>query len=278
MRRFRAWFAIACGALMVLGVVYGQRPFREYPGWEYNDFPLPPDWKTPGEWAFARLMYPPIFGFGRGFRRQRGVNWQEGYSNWTIDYPRSDRHLSAAVRRLTRIQARSVEEPVNLDDGDEVYNWPWLYGVEVGHWDLTDEQAGKLRDFLLRGGFFMCDDFHGTQEWQVFIASMQRVFPDRAIVDLDDREAIFHSIFDLDGRYQVPGAQFLRSGRTYEQDGYEARWRGIYDHKGRLMVAICHNMDLGDSWEHADNPLYPEKYSALGLRIGVNYIVYAMTH
>ncbi len=240
----------------------------------------------PGEWVFARLMYPPIFGGGDSAvdsavvrtAPPRRYDWREGYSNWTIDYPRSDRHLSMAVRRLTRIQARSVEQPVNLDDGNEVYNWPWLYGVEVGHWNLTDEQAAKLRDFLLRGGFFMVDDFHGTQEWQVFVASMERVFPDRPIVDLDDHEAIFHTIFDLDGRYQVPGAQFLRSGRTYEQDGYEARWRGIYDDKGRLMVAICHNMDLGDSWEHADNPIYPEKYSALGLRIGVNYIVYAMTH
>jgi hypothetical protein len=70
-----------------------------------------------------------------------------------------------------------VEQSINLDDPDDVYNWPWLYGVEVGHWSLTDEQAHKLRDLLLRGGFFMCDDFHGTQEWATFIASMQRVFP-----------------------------------------------------------------------------------------------------
>ena len=108
---------------------------------------------------------------------------------------------------------------------------------------------------------------------------MQRVFPDRAIVEIDDSDPIFHTIFDLDGRFQVPGAQFHPvSGDTYEYDGFEPRWRGIYDDKGRLMVAICHNMDLGDSWEHADNPEYPEKYSALGIRIGVNYIVYAMTH
>ncbi len=256
---------------------YGQMPFRQYPGWEYEDFPLPEDWKTPGEWTFARLMYPPAGG-GNGWRRRSGGDWRQGGSNWTIDYPRSDRHLAKAVRRLTRVQTRSVEQPVNLEDGDEVYNWPWLYGVEVGHWDLSDEQAGKMRDFLLRGGFFMCDDFHGTREWAVFIASMQRVFPDRPIVEIDNKDSIFHTIFDLDDRYQVPGAQFLRSGRTYEFDGFEARWRGIYDDKGRLMVAICHNMDLGDSWEHADEPEYPEKYSALGLRIGVNYIVYAMTH
>ena len=274
----RKCLIFVCLAAGIAFLLQAQRPFREYPGWEYSDFPLPPDWQVNGEWAFARLMYPPIGG-GYGYRRRRmNVDWTQGYSNWTIDYPRSDRHLSEAVRRLTRIQTRSVEQPVNLDDGSEVYNWPWLYGVEVGHWNLTDAQAAKLRDFLLRGGFFMCDDFHGTEEWEVFIASMQRVFPDRAIVEIDDGNAIFHTLFDLDDRYQVPGAQFLRSRRTYEKDGYEARWRGIYDDKGRLIVAICHNMDLGDSWEHADNPEYPEKYSALGLRIGINYIVYSMTH
>ena len=83
---------------------------------------------------------------------------------------------------------------------------------------------------------------------------MQRVFPDRPIVDIPDNDPIFHSIYDLDNRYQVPGAQYLRSGRTYEQDGYEPHWRGIYDDKGRLMVAICHDMDLGDAWEYADWP------------------------
>ena len=80
-------------------------------------------------------------------------------------------------------------------------------------------------------------------------------------------------------KVQVPGAQYVRSGLTYERvDGFPAHWRGIYDDKGRLMVAICFNVDLGDSWEHADNPEYPQKFSALGLRIGVNYVAYAMTH
>ena len=131
------------------------------------------------------------------------------YSNWTIDYPRSDRHFAEAVRRLTRVDARSVEQPVAAEDGDDIYNWPWLYGVEVGHWDLTDLEAAKLRDYLLRGGFFMCDDFHGTWEWEVFTASMKRVFPDRSIVDIPDNDPIFHTVYDLDGRYQVPGAQFF---------------------------------------------------------------------
>jgi hypothetical protein len=243
------------------------RPFREYPGMEYYDFPLPPDANVPGEWLFARFMY-------RSVPSWRGAR----FNNWTIDYPRSDRHLSAAVRRLTRIQARSNEQPVAAEDGDDIYNYPWLYAVEVGHWDLTDLEAAKLRDYLERGGFFMCDDFHGTVEWETFVASMQRVFPNRPIVDIPNDDPIFHTVYDLDDRYQVPGDQFEETHRTYEKDGYQARWRGIYDDKGRLVVAICHNMDLGDSWEHADNPNYPEQYSALGFRIGINYIVYAMTH
>jgi hypothetical protein len=267
----------AFGGLLVLSGVYAfQRPFREYPGVEYEEFPLPQDYQEKTEWVFARLMYPPVGGRYRGF--SYFGEWTSGASNWTIDYPRSDRHFAAALRRLTRIHSRSVEQPVNLDDGDDVYNWPWLYGVEVGHWNLTDAQTAKLREYLLRGGFFMCDDFHGTQEWQVFIDSMKRVFPDRPIVEIDNSDQIFHVLYDLDDRYQVPGAQFLYSGRAYEKDGVTARWRGVYDDSGRLMVAICHNMDLGDSWEWADNPRYPEKFSALGIRIGVNYVIYAMTH
>jgi hypothetical protein len=277
-RKSTAWRA-AAGVLMVLtSLAAFQRPFREFPGREYNDFPLPPDFQEPAEWVFARLMYPPaMYGgrFGRG--RFGGGSWTQGYSSWTTDYPRSDRHFVEAMRRLTRVHSRSVEQPVNLDEGD-VYDWPFLYAVEVGHWQLTDAQAKGLREFLLRGGFFMCDDFHGTQEWEIFAESMRRVFPDRPIVDLENKDAIFHSIYDLDDRYQVPGAQYLWSGQTWERDGYDAKWRGIYDDHGRLMVAICHNMDLGDSWEHADNPRYLEKFSALGIRIGINYAVYSMTH
>ena len=107
---------------------------------------------------------------------------------------------------------------------------------------------------------------------------MKRVFPDRPIVEIENSDAIFHVLYDLDDRYQVPGAQFLWSGSISEYDGVTPRWRGIYDDKGRLMVAICHNMDLGDSWEWADDPRYPEKYSALGIRIAVNYVLYSMTH
>jgi hypothetical protein len=277
MMRIRAAIAIGLAVLLVSSAVAWEskpRPFREYPGVEYENFPLPPDSREKTEWQFARLMYPalPSYGF-RG-----NPDWKQGAANWTIDYPRSDRHLAEAVRRLTRIHVRSVEQPVDLDDEDDVFNYPWLYAVEVGYWNLTDAQVTKFREYLERGGFFMCDDFHGTQEWRGFVATMSKVFPNRPIVDIPNDDPIFHVLYDLSDRYQVPGAQFLYSGRRYEKDGYEARWRGIYDDHGRLMAAICHNMDLGDSWEWADVPQYPEAFSSLGIKIATNYVVYAMTH
>ena len=268
--RFRAVVLLALAGLGSWGVLQAQKPFQEYRAIEYENFPLPPDWTEKTEWTRARLKYPGIFNLHGSF--------EGGPLNWTIDYPRSDRHLLAGIRRLTRINVRSVEQVVEADGDDDIYNWPMLYAVEVGHWDLTDDQASQIREFLLRGGFLMCDDFHGTREWQIFEASMRRVFPDREIVDLENGNPIFHTIYDLDDRYQVPGAQYIRSHRLYESDGVKETWRGIFDDKGRLIVAICHNMDLGDSWEHADNPDYDEKFSALGIRIGINYVVYAMTH
>src|SRR5258708_2203458 len=148
-------------ALVLGGALLAQRPFREYPGVEYNDFPLPPDFGEKTEWVFARLMYPsaPYARFAR-----YGSDWREGNTSWTQDYPRADRHFLLAMRRLTRLHARSVEQPVNLDEADDVFNWPWLYAVQTGEWKLTDGQAGKLREYLLRGGFFMCDDFWGERE------------------------------------------------------------------------------------------------------------------
>ena len=124
----------------------------------------------------------------------------------------------------------------------------------------------------------MVDDFHGTREWSVFTESLVRVFPDRPIVDLEEDNPVFSVVYDLHKRVQVPGRQYMYSGRTYERDGVEPRWRAIFDDKGRIQVAICHNMDLGDAWEWADHPEYPEPYASLAYRIGINYLIYSMTH
>lgn len=269
-------------ALVLLGALFAAdknlpQPFRVYPGDEYRpgSIPLPPDFQDKAEWIFARLMYPSI---PDAHFRHAGWDWTQGHSSWTNDYPRADRHFLEAIRRLTRLDARSVEQPVNLDDRGDVFNFPWLYAVFVGEWQLTDAQAATLREYLLRGGFLMCDDLWGTRDWEIFQQSMKRIFPERQVVEIPDNDAIFHTVYNLDHRYQVSGEWGVRMGVPYRNDGYVAHWRGIYDDKGRVMVAISFNSDLGDSWEWADDAEYPEEYSALGVRIGVNYIVYSMTH
>ncbi len=267
---------ITIGLAFVAALYAFQRPFHQFPGVEYRQFETPEDWQRPGEWAFARLMYPPgpLDGYSRTGRFTG--DWHYGLSLWTQDYPRADRHFSLAMRRLSRIEVRSVEQPVNLEDGDEPYNWPWLYAVQVGEWGLNEDQAQILREYLLRGGFFMADDFHGTEEWDEFEKRIKFVFPDRPIEEIDDNDPIFHTVYDLDDRIRVVGHDHLREGS--KNNGVVAHWRAIYDDHRRIMVAISYNSDLGDGWEWADDPYYPEKFSGMAIRIGVNYVLYSMSH
>ena len=256
--------AVVLGACLLTTLLAFQRS-RQYEYEMQNPTVDPPDADEKTEYAFARLRYQ-----SGGWGRRRG-------GSWGTDSNKAERQFVQGVRRLTRIHTRSAEEIIDIDS-DEVYNWPWLYAVEVGHWSISDAQAKRLRDYLDRGGFLMVDDFHGTYEWEVFLQGIKKVFPDRPIVDIEDDHAIFNALYNLRERVQVPGRQFVYSGRTYEQDGFEPKWRAIFDDKGRIQVAICYNMDLGDAWEWADFPDYPEKYASLAYRIGINYIVYSMTH
>ena len=251
--RKSAWLILGAGLVTVL---YGfQQPWRLYRSMEpYDNVPLPPDWDSKAEWIFARLMYPqhPHARYGRYFGRQNGLARRGNQLESGL--PARGPASCAALRRLTRIDVRSLEQPVNLDDGDDVYNWPFLCAGEMGDWKLTDSQITKLRDYLLRGGFLLLDDFWGTEEWERFYETMRLVFPDRPVVEIEDTDSIFHTVYDLDDRYQVPGEWALRRGTTYRNDGAVAHWRGIYDDHGRLLVAMSFNNDLGDSWEWADDP------------------------
>lgn len=257
-----------------------QQPFRVYPSLEpYDAVALPPDAEAKAEWVFGRLMYPqhPNARFGRYSGGVR--DWRFGGTSWTQDYPRADRFFLIALRRLTRVDARSVEQPVNLDDGDDAFYWPFLFAGEMGDWQLTPSQAAKLREYLLRGGFLLMDDFWGTPEWDQFMESMIRVFPGRPIVEIPEDDPSLHTVYTLRERLLIPGQWGLRSrGRLYRNDGSEAHWRGIYDDSGRLMVAMFFNSDVGDSWEWADHPNYPEIYASLGIRLGINFVIYSLTH
>jgi hypothetical protein len=224
-----------------------------------------PSWPT-NEFHFTRMYY-------NGNSYDRG--W--GGGSWTTDYPEAEYHFTMGVSRLTRVDVGEQSRMLELTD-DTIFDYPWLYAVEVGRWYLDDTEAGRLREYLLRGGFLMTDDFHGSRQWASFLESMQRVFPDRPIVEIPETDEVMNVLYTLDERIQIPGIAALRFGQTYEQDGVEPHWRGIYDDSGRLMVAINFNMDLGDAWEHADDPFYPEQMTGLAYRFAVNYVVYAMTH
>ena len=230
--------------------------------------PAAPSYKeSPGEFQFVRLAYAA---------NQYGRGWG-GRQIWQTDWPDAEYHFSRGIDRLTRIDVALGGHVLTARD-ESIYDYPWIYAVEVGYWTLNDPEAARLRDYLLRGGFLMVDDFHGTFEWGGFVATMEKVFPDRPIVDIPEVHEIFHVVYDLDHRIQIPSRMFIRSGVTWERDGYTPHWRGIYDDEGRLMVAINFNMDIGDAWEHADWPDYPENMTALAYRFGINYVIYAMTH
>jgi hypothetical protein len=269
--------SILAGVVSCAGAVCAfQREFREYPGTEYNDFPLPADYKDKSEFVFARLMYPD--GRGGGFGFGRFSDWREGRTNWTNDYPRADRHLMLALQRLTRVNNRSVEQPVNPDDADDIFNWPFLYMARAGNGRFTNEQVLKIREFVARGGFLIADDIWGDAEYAAFFENIGRVLPNQIVSEIEDTDPVFHTVYDLTHRYQISGQWSLRSGVPYLNGGVVPHWRAMYDDKERLIVSIWINNDTGDSWEWADAPEYPERYSALGIRIAVNHVVYAMTH
>jgi hypothetical protein len=190
-------------------------------------------------------------------------------SAWLTDWPDAEIHLLPGITRLTRVSTDEQGRIVDLKN-DELMDYPWLYAVEVGQWYLDDLEATRLREYLDRGGFLMVDDFWGPYEWSIFTESMQRVFPDRPIVELEEGHPLLHVLYDLDQRTQIPG----RGG----QRGETPHWRGIFDDNNRLLVAINFNMDMGDAWEHADDPWYPEPMTALAYRFAVNYVIYSMTH
>ncbi len=182
--------------------------------------------------------------------------------------------------RLTRIDTGEGRHLGLLDDG--LFDYPWVYATQVGYWDLSRAETARLREYLRRGGFLVVDDFYGLRDWEVFRATMQDVFPEQTILDLRDDDALFSVLYQIHERTFIPGLRHLRRGPggtvLAQPQGMPPTWRALYDAKGRLVVAINFNMDIGDAWEHADLPEYPADMTMLAYRFGLNYILYSMTH
>lgn len=199
---------------------------------------------------------------------------------WAIDYPEAEYHLTRGLRRLTGASVADDSIHLRLTD-PEIFDYPWLLVQQVGHWRLSAAEIQGLREYVRRGGFVVIDDFHGDFEWEIMRRVLMQAFPEWPILPLPVDHELMRIHYDLDQETQIPGKRHLYVGPGGQIEAHlrgPARWYGISDDSGRLVVAINFNMDMGDAWEHADDPYYPMPMTALAYRFAVNYVVYAMTH
>jgi hypothetical protein len=239
------------------------------------------------EFYFTRGEYTSGFGGrggfgGGGFGRGGGGG---GGGGWTTDYPKADRQFINVVQRLGKLDICPWEHPVSLDSPSLRY-YPYVYILEVGSINLTPAEEKNLREYLLAGGLLIVDDFWGLQQWAPFQAQMSHMLPEYPIkeIPLDDLLfRIFYKISEVRQTPNVRNAEDVSRGvpgaHTWEQaSDINPHVRGIYDEKGRLMVVINYNTDLGDAWEWAEDPLYPLSMSTYAMQVGLNMIIYAMAH
>ena len=228
--------------------------------------------RDPGEVAgrypfyWTRAIYS---GYGRRGWGRRG--------SWATDYPKGDQQFLIVLKRLVRLRAYDWDNAISLADPD-LRRFPVIYAVEVGGMDMSQDEVEGLRGYLDAGGFMIVDDFWGRREWDAFEYNIRRVYPDRPIVEIGLDHPIYSAYYDIEEVKQVPAIGRGVYGPTEECYGCYPQVRGIYDDEGRLVVIINFNTDLGDAWEHAENPSYPLEYSTYAYEMGANMIVYAMSH
>jgi len=271
---------VATGLLGLAAVAFSQRfggGFGGFGGFERSDAPES-EFSPNAEFHFLRMEYTDYMrrGFGNVSRRGRASGW------WAQDWPDADEHFTKGVQRLTRIDAGDPQH-VSLTD-PKLFDYPWIYATQVGYWVLSDEETSRLREYLLRGGFIMVDDFwdqNGQQEWNVFMEAMNRALPGQPVTDIGLDDSVMHVLYDIQAKdlMFIPGSRHLdRDGRVYQPPGTKSAWRAMYDPKGRMVVSINFDTDIGDAWEFADVPYYPEAMTTLAYRYGINYLMYSITH
>ncbi len=239
-----------------------------------------PSFPQNSEFHFIRVEYNDLPEFHRGFgfssRRARGQGW------WIVDWPDADDHFSLGISRLTRVETGDPRHLGLMDD--HLFDYPWIYATQTAWWDLSDAEIARLREYLLRGGFLVTDDFWG-EDWELFRQSMERLFPNKPITDVPESAAMMHVVYDIreKDRTWIPGTRHLYIGPggqiiVRQPPGTTPAWRAMHDERERVIVAINYNTDVGDAWEYADSPYYPEAMTTLAYHYGINYVVYSMTH
>ena len=229
------------------------------------------------EFVFARLVYGYGGGLGgllRGGRRRGGGSWQ-------TDWPKADKQFMFGIERLSNVRIvldKDIAVPI-MDPA--LFDYPFVYAVEVGNgMNLSEEEAARLREYMDRGGFMVVDDFWGNREWSNFAYELNKIFPDKEVEEIPLDHEIFHAFFDIDEILQIPNVNNGCGGyRTDEGDNSFVPYAlAVFDDKRRPMMVINYNTDLGDAWEWADAECYPAEFAGFAYRMGMNFIIYSMTH
>ena len=263
-----------------------QNPATQTPGWKTED-QFPEFYFTRVEYTDTRGRGPrlgvPSADFAHG--HSLGDRLARFYGAWLTDTWDADYQFMWGIQRLTNTRISMHPHPMEIMD-PHLFEYPYIYAVEPGQMELSQQEADRLREYLLRGGFWHVDDFWGLRQFDQFARQVKKIFPDKQIVDLHLTDPVFHSFFDIDEMLQPPndynGRAYTYSGGrtpTWEQpDDTEPKVRGVLDEHGRLMILITYNSDLGDAWEWMDDPDYPTKFTGYAYKLGLNSIIYTMTH
>ncbi len=275
MNKYRILLIAMLLLVVVAGIGIGQRGRGPGPG-PMIDGPASrngvPTWEKDPEFKHD------VFTFARVRYSSWSDNWRRG--KWSTDYPDSDLNFSFRLQELTSFKTDPNGVIVSLTD-EELFDYPFLYMIEPGEMYLEEAEVKNLRRYCLNGGFLMVDDFWGQREWDNFYQQIKRVFPDREPQELPLEHNIFHNVYDLKEKPQVPSIHAYWNGYTTERaDAREAHYKAVFDDKERIMVMICHNTDLGDGWEREGlDPNYFKEYSEKwSYPLGINIVTYAMTH
>ena len=259
------------------GVQDGQMPEdpRNWRGGRFYNFPT---------WEVSQDLPNDVFTFAR--LRYNSGTWMGQRAKWMIDYPDSELNFSYRLNELTSLEVNPKSAIVDID-AEQMRHYPFIYMIEPGDIWITDEEAAIMRDYMLNGGFIMVDDFWGAYEWKNFYRALKQIFPARDYVELEVDHPIFHLVFELEIKPQIPAVRMAQMGReqgiTYEwnKPGSETpHYRAVHDDNGRICMMICFNTDLGDGWEEeGTDPWYFENFSEpYAYPLGINIVFYALTH
>ncbi len=273
--RFLALSMLVAMALLVFAQPPGRRFRRD---WQSAGRGGVPTWQVDRDFqkdtfTFVRIKYD-----SSGYRRGGG---------WATDFRDSELNFSLRLQQLTTIKVNP--EPMVLELTDpRLFENPFIYIIEPGDLMFHEPEVAALRKYLLKGGFLMVDDFWGDSEYENFYREIKRVFPDREPEEVPLEHEIFHCVYDLKEKPQLPSIHSAWAGRErgvtweprYDSDTSVPHYRAIYDDAGRIMVFICHNTDLGDGWEReGEDPWYFEEFSVKkAYPLGINIVTYAMSH